>query len=173
MPENVNRKPRKHGESAQKAGLSKEYVCICTGIERKGAAMALTVNRAKPSSQELQDVFSEHVSCDTLALCDGLRGYATLEKTTGCSVKNVLTEQNHSFFNLNTVNSFHSFIKRRYAFYRGVATKYLNRYNALFGFAFRQIDGAFTRLKSLLLNVSIVDRFYSIRNTVSSGLLAL
>ena len=173
LPENVNRKPRKHGESAQKAGLSKEYVCICTGIERKGAAMALTVNRAKPSSQELQDVFSEHVSCDTLALCDGLRGYATLEKATGCSVKNVLTEQNHSFFNLNTVNSFHSFIKRRYAFYRGVATKYLNRYNALFGFAFRQIDGAFTRLKSLLLNVSIVDRFYSIRNTVSSGLLAL
>jgi len=28
-------------------------------------------------------------------------------------------------------------------------------------------------LKSLLLNVSIVNRFYSIRNTVSSGLLAL
>jgi len=28
-------------------------------------------------------------------------------------------------------------------------------------------------LKSLLLNVSIVDRSYSIRNTVSSGLLAL
>ena len=55
LPENVNRKPRKHGESAQKAGLSKEYVCICTGIERKGAAMALTVNRAKPSSQELQE----------------------------------------------------------------------------------------------------------------------
>lgn len=74
--------------------------------------MTLTVNRAKPSSQELQDVFSEHVSCDTLALCVGLRGYAALEKTTGCSVKNVLTEQNHSFFNLNTVNSFHSFIKR-------------------------------------------------------------
>ena len=135
--------------------------------------MALTVNRAKPSSQELQDLFSDHVSCDTLALCDGLRGYAVLEKSTGCSVKNVLTEQNHNFFNLNIVNSIHSFIKRRYAFYRGVATKYLNRYNALFGFAFRQIDGALTRLKCLLLNVSIVDRFYSIRNTVSSGLLAL
>ena len=173
LPENVDRKPRKHGEKAQKSGLSSEYVCICTGIERNGDAIAMTVNRAKPSAQELQDVFSGHISSDTLALCDGLRGYAILEKVTGCSVKSVLNEQNHNFFNLNTVNSFHSFIKRRYAFYRGVATKYLNRYNAMFSFAFRVLDSEVARLKNLLLDVSIVDRFHSIKDTTFSGLLSL
>ncbi|MEF2608790.1 MAG: hypothetical protein U0M88_04055, partial [Faecalicoccus sp.] len=33
---------------------------------------------------------------------------------------------------LNNVNSFHSMIKEQYRFYRGVSSKYINRYNALF-----------------------------------------
>lgn len=37
----------------------------------------------------------------------------------------------------NIANSFHSFIIERYNQYRGVATKYLNRYNALFAKLFR------------------------------------
>jgi len=42
---------------------------------------------------------------------------------------------------LNTVNSLHSFIKDLYAHYRGVATEYINRYNALFSIAFRCAGG--------------------------------
>ena len=47
-------------------------------------------------------------------------------------------KESASFFNLNTVNNLHSFIKRRYIEYRGVATKYLNRYNLVFRAAYRQ-----------------------------------
>ena len=43
-------------------------------------------------------------------------------------------------FNLNTVNSLHSYIKRTYEHYHGVSTKYINRYNALFSVAFRCVD---------------------------------
>lgn len=76
-----------------------------------------TVNRAKSTSQEVQKVFSGRISENTLVLCDGLK---KTMKATGSG-----------FYNLNTVNSLHSFIKRQYKFYRGVATKYLNRYKAL------------------------------------------
>ena len=49
----VARTARKHGAKAQKRGISNEYICICTGIQRKGEAIAATVNRAKPSAAEL------------------------------------------------------------------------------------------------------------------------
>ena len=173
LPESVERKPRKHGEGAQKRGLSHEFICICAGVERDGASMAMTVNRAKPSSQEIQDVFYGHLSEDALALCDGLRSYSKLGKAVGCSIKNVELEDNHKFFHLNTVNSFHSFIKKRYVFYRGVATKYLNRYNALFGFAFRRSADAISKIIKLFLDVGPVRRFYSINNTTSHGLLEI
>lgn len=83
-------------------------------------------------------MFKGHIKEGTLVLCDGLKSYLALEKDTGCSVKDVTEERSGKFFNLNTVNNFHSFIKSRYKFYRGVATKYLNRYNDLFSIAYRQ-----------------------------------
>ena len=173
LPDTVQRKPRKHGEGAQKSGLSQEFVCICAGVERGGASMAMTINRAKPSSQEIQDVFAGHISEDALALCDGLRSYAKLGDAVGCSIKNVDLEDNHKFFNLNTVNSFHSFIKRTYVFYRGVATKYLNRYNALFSFAFRRSADSVTNLLKRLLEVGFAHRSYTLYQTSFQDLLAI
>lgn len=56
------RKPRRHGESASKRGLSDEQICICTGVERKqGAAYAATVNRATPLKEEIQQAFEGHI----------------------------------------------------------------------------------------------------------------
>ncbi len=65
-----------------------------------------------------------------------LNVYPKLGKVLGLSVMNVKKETG-SFFNLNTVNNLHSFIKNRYYDYRGVATKYLNRYNMVFRAAYR------------------------------------
>ncbi|MDR2267737.1 MAG: hypothetical protein LBE09_09250, partial [Christensenellaceae bacterium] len=42
------------------------------------------------------------------------------------------TISNKGFSNINRVNAFHSIIKLRNKIARGFATKYLNRYNALF-----------------------------------------
>lgn len=79
-----------------------------------------------------------------------------MERSTGCIVKDVTTEKGGKFYNLNTVNGFHSFIKGRYKFYRGVATKYLNRYNELFSFAYRSAKDEMGQLYSQLLEVSSV-----------------
>ncbi len=59
---------------------------------------------------------------------------------TGCSIKDISMGENGMFYNLNTVNNFHLFIKNQYVFYRSVATKYLNRYNALFSFAYKHTE---------------------------------
>ena len=62
LPETVGRKARKHGAKAQKCGISNEYVCICTGIQRKGDAYAATVNCVKPDMEELAGIFIGHIA---------------------------------------------------------------------------------------------------------------
>ena len=123
--------------------------------------------------KKLEDVFSGHISEDTLVLCDGLKSYKALEATTGCIVKDVTKETGSGFYNLNTVNSFHSFIKRQYEFYRGVATKYLNRYNALFSAAYKCTEAGLRQLMSSLLTVSGTRRSPSCRDIKTAGLLLI
>ena len=75
--------------------------------------------------------------------------------------------------NLNTVNSFHSFIKRQYEFYRGVATKYLNRYNVLFSAAYKCTAERLQQSVSSLLTVSGIRRTPSCRDIKTAGLLLI
>lgn len=173
--ENSQRNPRKHGAVAEKRGLSQEYICICTGVERKGSAYACAVNRAKPSKQELQQALSEHIERGSLLLCDGLRGYSTLGEKTGCAVRDINTagDSECGFFNLNSANNFHSFIKHRYEAYRGVATKYLNRYSALFSAAYKAGRAEISNLCDTFMSCGRKDYFHPIRQVRSELLLVL
>jgi transposase-like protein len=137
IPEDYGRKSRKHGAIAQKPGVSNEYVCISTGIQRDGEAYCHTVTRATPSKDDITAVYNGHIGEAALALCDGAASYNALPENCGCPVVNVTVEQPGGFHHINTVNGLHSFIKETYIHYRGVATKYLNRYNALFSRVYR------------------------------------
>ena len=134
-----------------------------------------TVNRAKPSAKELLTIFEGHIADGTLALCDGLRSYHALPGIADCIVKdcNDPGAEDTCFYNLNTVNGFHSFIKQRYVFYRGVASKYINRYNALFSAAYRNAEGIIKRLVGAVLAVTGIDYYHSNRDVRESGLLAI
>lgn len=173
--DNDGRPARKHGAKAQKRGLSSEYVCICTGVQRGAGIIASTVNRARPSIKEVQMVFNGHIGDGTLLLCDGLNAYPALTQIADCTVKNVnkASEAEKGFFHLNTVNSLHSFIKQRYVFYRGVATKFLNRYNSLFAISFRLNRNTISALCSKLLRPSRSNYRHTIKNVNSWNLLTL
>lgn len=175
LDSSVPRRPRRHGAKAEKRGISNEYICICTGIQRKGDALAVTVNRAKPSAKELISIFEGHIADGTLALCDGLRSYHALPGIADCVVRdcNKQDKEDSCFYNLNTVNGFHSFIKQRYTFYRGVASKYINRYNALFGAAYRNVEGIIRRLVNEVLTVTATDYYHSNKDVREAGLVAI
>ena len=134
------RGPRKHGAKASKRGISNEQICIMTGVERNGgSAYAVTINRAHPSTAEISTAFQDHIGTGSVVFTDGLKGYKHLETVVDCVVECVSAEKqkNSGTSNLNNVNSFHSYIQERYAHYRGVATRYINRYNSLFAAAYR------------------------------------
>ena len=131
-----------------------------------------TENRAKPSREELRAIFEEHIQSGTLALTDGLRSYSVLETLADCKVEDV-NGQMSGFYNLNTVNNLHSFIKSRYIFYRGVATKYLNRYNALFQTAYRTIESKITLLVEKLFRLGCTINIHTVKDIATHNLLAV
>jgi hypothetical protein len=171
LPDGYWREPRKHGAEAQKRGLSNEQVCICAGVARGEGAVSLTVNRATPSSEEIAAVFGGRLAGGTLVLCDGAKGYGVLEKDCACSIASASGQERgeSGFYNINCVNSFHSFIKERYRSYRGVATKYLNRYNALFSRAYKMNSLAAKDVFSLLSDMN--NRFFTYNDVKSLNLL--
>ena len=174
LPESVNRAPRKHGAKASKPGISSEYVAICTGIQRDGGVISKTVNRAKPSSDEIAEIYNGHIADGTLILVDGLRSYNSLKEIANCSIKDVVNDdENDPVFNLNTVNGLHSFIKNTYNQYRGVATKYLNRYNALFSVAFRCAKNSAETMMKSIGNVGRTSYWRSCESIRTEGLLCI
>ena len=155
---------------AVKRGISNEYVCICTGVQRKGNVLIEPVNRAKPTSDELIQIFGGHIGAGTLAITDGLCSYNVLSSLADCSVKNA-NEEKSSFYHLNSVNNLHAFIKRHYEFYRGVTAKYFNRYNTLFQFAYRCTDDLISNLADKLFNTGTTSMYHSIKDIKEMNLL--
>jgi transposase-like protein len=140
IPDDYYRSPRRHGSKAQKPGLSSEQICICTGIERNGGpCVAVSVNRATPSSEEILEAFNQHLDESALVLCDGSRSYKILGKL-GCLIASIHDNEGGELHNINTVNRFHLFIKEYYDVYCGVATKYLNRYANMLSIIYRNGD---------------------------------
>ena len=160
------RKPRKHGAVATKAGLSNEYICVCTGIERDGNAVAVAVNRATASKEDINLVFGGRVDQSTLILSDGAKGYNVLNGK--CEVQAV-NKDSGGFYNINTINSYHSFIKDRNRKARGFATKYLNRYNSLFSMVFRKTDNITDKIFELLCDMN--NRYHTNNDSQTRSLL--
>ena len=171
----VGRDPRKRGGKAQKRGISQEQVCICTVVGRKGTSYARTVNRSQPDKAQLQEALAEHLPPDSLVLTDGAKAYGDLCKRRHCSLKDVTKapEAETSVFNLNGVNNFHSMIKDRLRKYRGVSTKYMNRYNALFGFIHRRRWFTYDQLVLMLTSVNTTSYVNTYADVKNRALLAI
>ena len=160
----THRKPRRHGEGASKRGVSHEQFCVCVATDRNGNAYAKCSNRATPSSANLIESLGEHIAPQSVLLTDGGKGYAAFATHTQCKQVSLIgCESYDKVFHLNTVNGLHSRFKNMLRKYRGVATKYLNRYVALFTlishFCTDSIEAAADELRrtlrSMRLNVTI------------------
>ena len=171
LPSGFWRKARKHGAIAVKRGLSKEYICVCAGVERDGQAISKAVNRATAGKDDIDQVFGERVSGKTILLSDGATGYDVLGESKKCTVMHATEDNASAFFNINTVNRYHSLIKERNRNARGFATKYLNRYNALFSTVFRSSSAVVDDIFKLLCDRE--NRSQTILNTQTYGLLEI
>lgn len=125
--------PRKRGGKTDKNGISDDLVCLTTGVERQGTAYVQAYNMGRPSSDEVEPLFKDHVNPGTFFWVDGERCFPPLFDRYHCDYYTIKSGTKPDQVNhLNNVNSFHDRIKDLYRHYRGVATVYINRYANLF-----------------------------------------
>ena len=113
------RKARKHGEPAEKRGLSDEKLCVFMGTNRVGKEIAQCVNRARPSSQEVIEVFGSSIKEKSMLINDGL--FSNYELIKQNQLTSMIVSDHHEFtdvLHLNTVNNMHSGFKDLYRYYR-------------------------------------------------------
>jgi transposase-like protein len=80
----AKRKPRKRGTPASKRGLSDEQICICTAVQRKsGDLVVKSENCARPSTEDVVDIYTGHVKKGTLFLTDGIERISEAGQGTG------------------------------------------------------------------------------------------
>ena len=90
------------------------------------------LNMGRPSIEDIKD-YSQHIAQNTYLWTDGLQSYSVLSTEKQCTIKQMKDRKQYDTVNhLNHVNSLHSRIEAQYERYRSVASKYINRYAALF-----------------------------------------
>lgn len=131
----VHRKARHRGGHSSFRGISHEQICIVTTTDRNEHEIFKAVGSAKPTTNIITKEFGSHIGKNSVIYTDGIQMYNEIAAMNDCGIKYL--EGAHSYNkveHLNTVNSIHSMIQDKIKSYRGVATKYINRYNSLFVF---------------------------------------
>lgn len=171
----TTRNPRKHGETATKRGLSDEHFCVCVAADRDRRIVVRCVNRGNPSAGDIEEAFSARINESGVFLCDGKKAYNKLIHAKKCEKIVLKSHQDYNkAYHLNTVNGLHSRLKDMLYRYRGVSSKYLNRYLALFT-ALEQAGHSVFRpevdsIRQLVAGVNAVKR---IRSLYTEGILAI
>lgn len=137
----IKRKPRKRGGPSNFRGISHEQVCIVTTTDRNTHEIFKSIGFGKPTTISIQETFTGKLEEQSIAYTDGDASYRKLIKEANCDL---VVLKNHASYNqvehLNTVNSIHSFIQGQLSAFRGVASKYMNRYMSLFVWIRRFLD---------------------------------
>ena len=171
----TTRKPRKHGETATKRGLSDEHFCVCVAADRDRRIVVRCVNRGNPSAEDIEEALSARINEPGVYLCDGKKAYNQLIYAKKCEKVILKSHQDYNkAYHMNTVNGLHSRLKAMLNCYRGVSSKYLNRYLALFTALEQAGRSVFhPEMDSIRQLIAGVNAVKHIRSLSKEGILAL
>ena len=151
----MTRKPRKRGYSSY-VGDKKTKICVLTAIDRNKASYVKPVGFG---GLEKDDVIllQRHLVKDSILITDGNRTYKNLHDIKLKSLK--FGKPENKVYHLNTINSFHSHLKKFMIRFNGVATKYLDYYVEYFKNIKDNVD-----IFTALLNNAVYCRNVDVRN---------
>ena len=130
------------GKTLKTRGVSKEKVCLATMVDDNGNAFARSYNAGQLTSREAMNLAS-HMAGSCSMTTDRTSVYDQLASATGSfHQKTEDRKDSKAEVNLNRINSFHSVIKSYYRHYRGVASKYINRYASMIAYAWKMTCSA-------------------------------
>ena len=120
----MTRKPRKRGYSSY-VGDKKTKICVLTAIDRNKSSFTKPVGFGGLEKDDVL-LLQRHLVKDSVLITDGNRTYRNLRDIKLKSLK--FGKAENKVYHLNTINSFHSHLKKFMIRFNGVATKYLDYY---------------------------------------------
>lgn len=131
-----NRKPRKRGGTASKAGISDEQVCVMAAIDNQGNTLLKVAGKGRLTKEMVKSTLGKQIRKQrvnrAILVTDRHVSYQELVRQKNLIHQTIFANYkqfiNIDGFNINTVNAFHSRLKRWFTDFNGVATKYLQNY---------------------------------------------
>jgi transposase-like protein len=122
------RPARKSGRKAAKRGLSKQQVCVVTGIDDVGASFLVVSGSGMLGKERAYKVLNGRIGKSALAVTDKAGTYPAFLNHLGAT----LERTDASGRAINRVNSLHARLKDFMHGFKGVSTKHLQSYLAWF-----------------------------------------
>lgn len=128
---NLARPAHRRGKSIHTRGLSREKVCVYTGVNRNGGSIAKSGNLGTANKKKLHEIFDGRIEPGSYLCTDGLRSYSDLAKTNQLihvPIKGGRTSK--GIYHIQNLNQYHKQLKHFLDGFNGVSTKYLDHYLA-------------------------------------------
>lgn len=122
------RPARKSGRKAAKRGLSKQQVCVVTGIDDTGASFLVVSGRGMLGKERAYKVLNGRIGKGALVVTDKAGAYPAVLNRLGATLERTDATE-HA---INHVNSLHARLKDFMHGFKGVSTKHLQSYLAWF-----------------------------------------
>ena len=136
----------------KKRGISRDLVCIFTGIERQGESVYCASNLGKPNQEEV-NAFVSHVEKGSHVWVDGLQAYVPALEDKGCTYKVCPTKEDYTALDhLNNVNALHDNFKGWIKAYRGISAIYSNRYANMISYIYDHRSMEMQELRTKMIN---------------------
>ena len=123
------RKAHRCGGEVHKRGLSKEYICVATAVNRGGLSFGKIATLGKPSLKAISKTLENRIEKGSVFCTDKFSVYKTIAKQMEL---NHIQIDNHKkkngIYSIQRINNYHSQLKDFISHFKGVSSKYLNNY---------------------------------------------
>ena len=123
------REAHKRGNDTHIRGISHEKVCVPCAVTQEGLSIAKPSNLGRVSTKNLSEVFSGHITINSVLCADAHHSYQKFAKENRLELIQLKTgKSKKGIFHVQHINSYHSILKTWIVRLHGVATKYLDNY---------------------------------------------
>lgn len=126
------RESRHRGKQIHRRGLSKEQVCVMSGVNDSGEAFFEVAGRGVLSRDRALGVLRDRVRSGSIVSTDRAGAYAETLAELGVAAHNAYDSKDRSEGTINRINSLHSALDGFMSRFKGVSTKHLSAYLAWF-----------------------------------------
>lgn len=125
----IPRKSHHRGGETHTRGLSHEQVCVPCAVNRSGLSIAKISNCGRVSAGNLDNAFKGRIAERSTLVTDEMNSYIRFAKDNDLHLIQVKRGKNKKgIYNIQSINNYHSRLKKFMSNFNGVSTKYLNNY---------------------------------------------